>query len=179
VASVFETADGTWRAQIRKRGIRDSRNFRTKAEAEAWAIEREGLSKPDREVPPALRQVSELLLDYPAIDNVRRVPPPLRRIKGLCVLPFGGCRSGVYFLCRGHTVLYVGQSVEPILRIRQHVASGDFDRAYVLPVPRKALDRVEGAFIRSLKPPLNRDVRGGDAKTDTDTIHDFAIRMAA
>jgi integrase len=41
LASIFKTNDGTWRAQVRKRGIRDSRNFDRKTDAAAWATMRE------------------------------------------------------------------------------------------------------------------------------------------
>jgi integrase len=41
LASIFKTGDGTWRAQVRKRGIRDSRNFSRRVDATAWATMRE------------------------------------------------------------------------------------------------------------------------------------------
>jgi integrase len=41
LASIFKTGDGTWRVQVRKHGIRDSRNFDRKTDATAWAVMRE------------------------------------------------------------------------------------------------------------------------------------------
>jgi integrase len=41
LASIFKTTDGTWRVQIRKRGVTDSRNFSRKIDATTWATMRE------------------------------------------------------------------------------------------------------------------------------------------
>jgi integrase len=41
MASIFKTSDGSWRVQVRKRGICDSRNFDRKVDAAAWATMRE------------------------------------------------------------------------------------------------------------------------------------------
>jgi integrase len=41
LASIFKTTDGTWRVQIRKHGVRDTRNFTRKVDATAWASMRE------------------------------------------------------------------------------------------------------------------------------------------
>lgn len=77
-----------------------------------------------------------------------------------------GC-SGVYFLCRGDLVAYIGQSVCTGARIAKHKQDGRaFDRAYILPAPEGDLDRLEGAFIRTLNPPDNKvqPVECGDSK---------------
>lgn len=85
-------------------------------------------------------------------------PVCLRGLEGLltCVLP--DRISGVYFLCRGAEVVYVGQSTDVLGRVAQHRTYKDHDRAYYWPVPPGELDRVEGAFIRLLKPCLNGNV---------------------
>lgn len=70
--------------------------------------------------------------------------------------------SGVYFLCHNQEVVYVGQSVNIVARITAHTDKR-FDRVFFLPWPKDDLDRVEGAFIRTLRPPLNMTVRGGPA----------------
>jgi hypothetical protein len=85
---------------------------------------------------------------------------PLQDFKELHLLTL--MSPGVYFLCLGDKVVYVGQSLNPPSRASAHLASRiGFDRVYVLPVPREALDLVEGALIRSLKPKLNGEGRRG------------------
>lgn len=63
--------------------------------------------------------------------------------------------SGVYFLCQGDDVLYIGQSVDIHARVLEHRATKQFDRMFFWPTPASELDRVEGALIRILKPVLN------------------------
>ncbi len=63
--------------------------------------------------------------------------------------------SGIYFLCQGDTIVYVGQSINVASRIKQH-GNKEFDRALCLPCPEEELNRVEAAFISLLKPPLNK-----------------------
>jgi integrase len=41
MASIYKTSDGTWRAQVRRGGVRDTRNFDRKVDAQAWATKRE------------------------------------------------------------------------------------------------------------------------------------------
>lgn len=77
--------------------------------------------------------------------------------------------SGVYFLCRGAAVVYVGQSTNVISRIATHSGEGvkEFDRAYFVGVPRSRLDDVEAAFIRFFRPEYNGRVDGRPGGTMT------------
>ena len=63
--------------------------------------------------------------------------------------------SGVYFLCLGPKVVYVGQSVDVAARISAHRGVKQFDRVYFLPWPADRLNELEGTLIRHLQPPLN------------------------
>ena len=63
-----------------------------------------------------------------------------------------GC--GVYFLCDGDRVVYVGQSKNMVQRLGSH-ANKDFNRALFMPVDERDLDRVESLFIALLRPGLN------------------------
>lgn len=64
--------------------------------------------------------------------------------------------SGVYFLCLGNEIVYVGQSLNPYQRIGGHVVSGKkFDRIFFIPVPAAELDWMESVMIHTLKPALN------------------------
>jgi len=67
--------------------------------------------------------------------------------------------SGIYFLCHEQEVVYVGQSVNIAARITAHTDKR-FDKVFFLPWPKDDLNRVEGAFIRTLRPPLNMTMRG-------------------
>jgi len=88
-------------------------------------------------------------------DAIKKAPTAIQYIKELVVIEIWKYPPGVYFLCDGDEVVYVGQSVEVLSRLAVHQRDKKFDRAYVLPVPHEELDAVEGAFIRALKPSLN------------------------
>lgn len=85
-------------------------------------------------------------------------------------------KSGVYFLCRGSSVVYVGQSFFVFGRLHDHArdlragrsGARKFDRAFYISVPVVDLDSVEQAFISHLRPVGNkaslRKLRADDAK---------------
>lgn len=84
------------------------------------------------------------------------VPPDLRsEMHALRRAEGDGYPPCVYFLIREQAVIYVGQSRNFSSRIQQH-REKSFDYALFLPVPVEDLLRVEGEFIRRLRPPLNR-----------------------
>ncbi len=93
-------------------------------------------------------------------------PVELRGIAAVDVtkLNFG---PSIYFLCLDGIIIYVGQSVQPLARIEAHRKTYrwkkalHFDRAYVVEVPPKLLNDIEGAIIRTLKPMLNGRTRTG------------------
>lgn len=94
------------------------------------------------------------VVTYPPVADAESIPESLLHMAGVLkegVMPerYG---PGVYFLCLGDAVVYVGQSTHPASRIMQHLEGKEFDRYYILPVPRSQLDTVEGAFIRTLNP---------------------------
>lgn len=65
--------------------------------------------------------------------------------------------AAVYFLCEGENIVYIGQARNPYARVPQHRIDGKrFDRCLLLHLPADVLDRVEGALIRVLRPPLNK-----------------------
>lgn len=76
----------------------------------------------------------------------------------------------VYFLIRGNTVVYVGQSTTLLARISQHLQGPPtklFDRVVYLPIPKAELLRVESAFIAAIKPEYNRNKNGDLAFSST------------
>ena len=81
------------------------------------------------------------------------VPQPQYSPEEIAALGF----SGVYFLFRDNSVVYVGQSTHVPRRIAQHIRAGrmQFDRVSVLPTETKNLLRVEADYIRELTPEYN------------------------
>lgn len=105
-------------------------------------------------------------------------PEAIKDIKNLKEIPIGDYPPGVYFLTFENKIVYIGQSVSPVSRISQHTDK-NFTRAYMVPVPRTALDNVEGALIRLLNPPLNSGDRKiaigpGDKNLDSSSIMKYA-----
>jgi hypothetical protein len=86
-------------------------------------------------------------------------PPALADLRDLCLLGTGGMVSGVYFLCKGDQVVYVGQSGTVVVRIASHIAERckDFDhgRVFFLPCPKDQLFAVERRYIELLRPRYN------------------------
>lgn len=111
-------------------------------------------------------------------------PPPPLVLSEVPNLLFGGpvhAFSGVYFLCRGDNVVYVGQSVTLSARIGIHSSEKqmrpkEFDRAYLLPVPREHLNRVEAAFIRALRPEYNGLPPRSDVRDDEEILQQHRLR---
>jgi hypothetical protein len=66
--------------------------------------------------------------------------------------------SGVYFLCQGEEVVYVGQSKNVGGRITSHIDTKSFDSVLIIPVPEENLRSVETYWIERLKPVLNRSL---------------------
>ena len=62
---------------------------------------------------------------------------------------------GVYFLCKGATVVYVGKAKNIACRVAAHHAGKDFDTFMAMRVSEELLSAVEMRWIRLLKPKLN------------------------
>lgn len=120
------------------------------AEVKSWVAANLLRYDGGREFPARL----QVVLAHDMIDD----PPPeaIRQIVGLRQMK-AEMEPGVYFLCKGGGVVYVGQSVAPMQRIHTHRAEGfkDYDFVFILPCPRGDLYELEQAFIRWLKPKYN------------------------
>lgn len=118
-------------------------------------------------------------------DDVFEEPPKeIKHIPNLRQIPTHGFNSGVYFLCLGAQVVYVGQSVNPGARISNHVTEGKklFDRVYLLPVPEDELNDVEAAFIDILRPQFNGRIgswlcRPASVKKPAEVLKRFDIEL--
>jgi hypothetical protein len=66
--------------------------------------------------------------------------------------------TGVYFLCKGNEVVYVGQSTNIGNHVTAHAAEStkDHDKVFFLRVPASQLVEDESRLIASLKPVHNR-----------------------
>lgn len=68
---------------------------------------------------------------------------------------------GIYFLCRGEKVIYVGQAVNVEARLAQHEDERIrwFDRFFFIEYPAANLDKAEAEWIKLLRPPTNGRIR--------------------
>lgn len=90
-------------------------------------------------------------------------PESLSTIPNLKEIPITtSMLTGVYVLCSGASIVYVGQSVNPSARIANHpLDAWQVDRCFLVPAPREALDEVEAALIRLLNPTKNGRHKSG------------------
>jgi hypothetical protein len=102
-----------------------------------------------------------------------QVPTELTRINNLYTLPIENISTpaGVYFLCKGKKIQYIGQAVNVGRRIIDHMNEGvkEFDKVYFITCHVKQLSEVEKAFIRYFQPTYN--------KTSLITPNDFDINL--
>jgi len=99
----------------------------------------------------------------PPFPRAKDAPIALQSVPGLCEIAAQAEICGVYFLCEADEVVYVGQSINPSHRVREHRKDRKkFDRVFFLACPQSELDRVETEFILALEPALNgRTPTGG------------------
>lgn len=87
------------------------------------------------------------------------IPASLCGVSGLQVVTVCGHCPGVYFLCDGGEVVYVGQSTSVVNRVVTHAVQGlkvfDKNSVLYLPCPAEQLDAVEARFIDLLRPKYN------------------------
>lgn len=96
------------------------------------------------------------------------------RLHTLHVPTVGPC---IYFLMLRGRVVYVGQSVGVYGRTEEHRRTKKFDTIHFVLVPREMLDAAEGAFIRSINPPLNRGAPREPRWGDVETFRRLGIRF--
>jgi hypothetical protein len=89
------------------------------------------------------------------------MPQTLRDLVGLHLFEVEFPLCGVYFLCHEGEVVYVGQSTNLRCRLGNGNYPGKkYDSVYFLPLPPQELDRVEAAFIRTLRPKYSKQWHG-------------------
>ena len=116
----------------------------------------------------------------PPKASVIDAPVSIRGIENLRTLPHYNMTPAIYFLVEEDEVVYIGQSTNPASRVTAHGSTKIFDRVFLLPVPRSALNGVEGALIRLLQPKLNGGEghkwglqAPGDKENDKDFLDTF------
>jgi hypothetical protein len=88
--------------------------------------------------------------------NNNKCPVVLQAIQGLQCLDALDGLGWIYFLAHKNEVVYVGQTIHGISRIRNHVSSGKrFDTVYYVEVGVAMLDETEREWIRRLRPRYN------------------------
>jgi len=81
--------------------------------------------------------------------------------------------SGIYALCRGDEVIYIGQSVNVYSRVREHYNHRQqkyWDRVFVLWCSPVDLNRTETQMIHHFRPEHNRHIPTGDTAPTFDLL---------
>lgn len=156
-------SQGKWRAQVQKLGVRSSKSFATKEEAERWVeVAEQKIAKDiaqEQEAPSA-----ELLPYIPrrVLRAIRAVPYSHQELIQ-CAMPLSSRVCGVYFLIRDGEVVYVGQSVNVLGRLTTHAAKGKkFDAVSVIKCSGKDAAKkaalLEAQYIMALMPEENQNI---------------------
>ena len=90
-----------------------------------------------------------------------KVPMSLKCVENVIIQHKYDTHKGIYFLILDNCVVYVGKSINTILRIEYHKSEcvKKFDNHYILPcnhLTEKQIENLEGHFINFLKPKYNR-----------------------
>lgn len=93
-------------------------------------------------------------------EAIKDVPIELREIKDLYELPtelLNRYPSGIYFLCKGQELVYIGQSSDIVSRVRIHLRENkkEFDRVLFIAVQESMLHEVESRLINEYRPKFN------------------------
>lgn len=147
MASIVKQGDGKWRAQIKTAGVRASKTFRTKREADLWAHQSQNKIRSDAANAQALREkigAAEGVIDAQTILN-GKVP--------------AYNAPGIYVLFHGQEAVYVGQSRNVLKRITGHAENGrQFDSFFAIPCLECDLDKMEQHYINVLRPVGNKTI---------------------
>lgn len=63
---------------------------------------------------------------------------------------------GIYFLIKGSTIVYVGQTTQGLSRTFAHIKTKDFNKYYFFPCEKNLLSSLESAYILKFKPKYNK-----------------------
>lgn len=144
MASYSVLPSGKWRAQVSIHNSRESRSFRTKREAVAWASTREHLLT--KEVEKRREIVSRHGPSMPKdIDALYETKHPVPNT------------SGIYVLFNEGVPTYVGKSMNVLARINSHAEKGRvFTHYSYIACPPEELDKKEAKLIKDILPSENK-----------------------
>jgi len=144
---IRESVDANFMPHYRVRGLADP--LFDASESKEWIANNLIEHSAGRKLPE-----SHVILTSDAPVPLIDVPSALKAIIRLReIAPTSFC--GIYFLCLGEDVVYVGQSKNVFARLSGH-REKDFDRVFFVRVAESQLDAVEMKFIKALNPSLNR-----------------------
>jgi hypothetical protein len=112
------------------------------------------LEAQDKRITELHHQLAHQTFNFAAdriVSVVRMISVPVRSF----------IKCGVYFLLHGERIVYVGQSVNVLARLAQHMKDKEFDSFALIECGSDELDELEGFYIRLLQPALNRSGRTG------------------
>jgi len=143
---------GRWLACVRRKGFQTVRKtFSSKDAAQEWADEIErriDMAKEGNAIP--VEQIS---------GHKKRAGVVPDEIMYLPRIDAHNGAIGIYFLFKGNECVYVGQSTQVHVRVREHRTkrnkSKDFDTYSWIPVPADKLDSLELHYIETIQPKLN------------------------
>lgn len=100
------------------------------------------------------------------VEDFRGLPLAIQSIEGICQYKFEAGCSGVYFLCNGPEIIYIGQSISVASRITFHLEHAEFrdeiDGVYYLPLNSMGLLEMETKLINEIKPKYNKTIRNNN-----------------
>jgi|GEM_PF-4420503 len=135
---------GSWIADVRKKGFKSqSKSFKTKEAAEAWAAVVELAIEAQVDYAPVFLRPPQRN-PYMSASEVHALP---RVRRDQCV--------GIYFLFLDGECVYVGQSMTLHARVDQHVKRIQFDSYSWINVPEGDALTVERHYINLLRPVHN------------------------
>ncbi len=100
------------------------------------------------------------------LRKLRKLPHAFAEVTNIYDITGEYNRSGVYILCVNDEVQYIGQAVCVHNRVSSHdkCPSKHFNQVLFIPWAKDDLDRLEGALIRVLRPPLNGNIKPSGLK---------------
>jgi hypothetical protein len=108
------------------------------------------------------------------------IPDELMKISELYHLPFENMLTppGIYFLCKGKKIKYIGQANNIMNRVLTHINEGlkDFDSVFFIKCPINKLTELESALIRYYRPAYNISCNVPAKEKDLEIIKSLQIK---
>lgn len=98
-----------------------------------------------------------------SVEDFHGLPIEIKTIEGICEYKFEATCSGVYFLCNGPEIIYIGQSISISSRIQYHLDNAEFrdeiENAYYFPLNSTQLLEMERNLINKIRPKYNKTIK--------------------